>query len=72
MNASTQSQVIAEFETRFVEEELFSFPNSFTERVLQINKYEPSKEFAEAYLTQATAFYLEGVERREELRVVNS
>ncbi|MFD2744425.1 MULTISPECIES: HEPN domain-containing protein [Sphingobacterium] len=72
VNASTQAQVIAEFDTKFVQEALFSFPQSFSERVLQINKFEPSKEFAEAYLTQATAFYLEAVERREALRVANT
>lgn len=72
VNVSTQAQVISEFDERFVQEGLFTFPSTFTERVLQINKFEPSKEFADAYLIQATAFYLEGVERREELRVVNS
>ena len=49
---------------------VFAFPTTFAERVLQINKYEPSKEFAEVYLTQATAFYYEGAERRESLRVL--
>ncbi|MFD2599221.1 HEPN domain-containing protein [Sphingobacterium corticis] len=72
VNVSTQAQVISEFDERFVQEGLFTFPTTFTDRVLQINKFEPSKEFAGAYLIQSTAFYLEGVERREELRVVNS
>ncbi|WP_312136237.1 HEPN domain-containing protein [Sphingobacterium sp.] len=71
VNASTQSAVIQEFDTHYVNEGLFSFPTSFSERVLQINKYEPSKEFAETYLLQATAFGLEGAERREELKAVS-
>lgn len=70
VNASSQSAVINEFEARYVEEGIFTFPTTFTERVLQINKYEPSREFAETYLTQATAFYVEAAERREALRTV--
>lgn len=70
VNVSTQSAVINEFDTHYVNEGIFIFPTSFAERVLQINKFEPSREFAEAYLIQATGFYLDGAERREELRVV--
>lgn len=70
VNASTQTAVINEFDARYVEEGLFSFPTTFAERVLQINKYEPSKEFAEAYLIQATAFYFDAAERREALKLV--
>ncbi|WP_160069525.1 HEPN domain-containing protein [Sphingobacterium bovisgrunnientis] len=72
VNASTQTAVINEFDARYVQEGLFSFPTSFAERVLQINKYEPSKEFAEVFIKQATAFSYEAAERRESLRVVNS
>jgi len=71
VNASTQSAVISEFDKLYVQEGTFTFPSTFTERVLQINKYEPSKEFAETFLLQATAFYLEGAERRDELRLIN-
>lgn len=70
INVSTQSAVINEFDTRYVEEGIFTFPTTFATRVLQINKFEPSKEFAEAYLIQATGFYVEAAQRREELRVV--
>ncbi|MVZ66182.1 HEPN domain-containing protein [Sphingobacterium sp. DK4209] len=71
INSSTQSGVIQEFDNHYVNEGLFTFPTSFADRVLQINKYEPSKEFAETFLIQATAFSLEGAERREELKSVN-
>lgn len=70
INVSTQSAVINEFDTHYVEEGIFSFPTTFSERVLQINKYEPSREFADAFIIQATAFYLDAAERREALRVV--
>lgn len=72
INASTQTSVINEFDARYVEEGVFNFPVSFSDRVLQINKYTPSVEFAQAYLTQATAFYLEAADRRESLRLANN
>jgi len=68
VNASTQSAVINEFDEKYVSEGIFNFPVSFSDRVLQINKYEPSKEFSEAYIVQATAFYIEASERRDSLR----
>lgn len=69
INVSTQSAVINEFDSQYVAEGLFVFPTTFNERVLQINKYEPSKEFAGAYLLQSKAFYEEAAARREELRL---
>lgn len=71
INASSQAAVIQAFDTTYVEEGLFTFPTSFSERVLQINKYEPSLEFAQAYLIQASAFYVEAQQRREALRLIN-
>lgn len=64
VNASTQIAVINAFDDTYVDSGEFAFPVSFSERVLQINKYEPSKDFAQVYLTQATAFCYEGTERR--------
>lgn len=72
VNARTQVLVIEEFDKNFVEDGTFAFPTTFTERVLQINKYEPSKEFAETFLLQATAFHLEAADKREALRTANS
>ncbi len=71
INASTQTAVIQEFDDNYVNEDYFQFPASFSDRVLQINKYEPSEEFAKTYLLQAKAFCFEAKERREEWRVVN-
>lgn len=70
LSVSTQAAVLAEFDQHFISEDLFTLPTSFSERVLQINKYEPSKEFAETYLLQSKAFCLEAAERREELKAV--
>ncbi|WP_164108327.1 MULTISPECIES: HEPN domain-containing protein [Sphingobacterium] len=69
INASTQIAVIDAFDETYVANGDFQFPTSFSDRVLQINKYEPSKDFAKAYLTQATAFYYEGAERRAVLKL---
>ncbi|MFZ4861312.1 HEPN domain-containing protein [Sphingobacterium sp. Mn56C] len=71
VNSSTQSAVIQEFDLRYVQEGIFTFPTSFADRVLQLNKYQPSKDFAETYIVQATAFYYEAAARREALRSVN-
>ncbi len=71
INTSTQIAVIQEFDNHYVNEEQFQFPSTFSDRVLQINKYEPSEEFAKTYLLQAKAFFIEAKERREEWRVVN-
>lgn len=71
INASTQTAVIQEFDDNYVNDDYFQFPSTFSDRVLQINKYKPSEEFARTYLLQAKAFCIEAKERREEWRVVN-
>lgn len=72
VNASTQIAVMNEFDEKYVKTGIFDFPATFAERVLQINKYEPSKEFADTYLLQATAFYLEGAGKREKSQLATS
>lgn len=72
VNARTQALVIEEFDKHFVADGTFTFPTTFSERVLQINKYEPSREFAETFLLQATAFHLEAADKREEIRTINN
>src|SRR5690606_33938206 len=59
INASTQTAVIQEFDDNYVNDDHFQFPSTFSDRVLQINKYEPSEEFARTYLLQAKAFCIE-------------
>jgi sulfite reductase (ferredoxin) len=54
---NSQMAVIKDFDRIFVENESFSFPEgTFREHVLQINKHEPSKEFAEKFLNEAKLF----------------
>lgn len=57
ISSSTQTGVIREFDTNFVETGEVVLPSTFNELVLQINKNEPTEEFATAYLEQATQFY---------------
>lgn len=70
INASSQKAIIDGFDESYVADGTFGFSTTFSERVLQINKYEPSKEFAQVYMTQATAFYYEGAERRAALKLI--
>jgi sulfite reductase (ferredoxin) len=53
VNSSTQSGIIKEFTERF---EGQFVDGSFSDLVLQINKNEPSADFAESYLAQANDF----------------
>ncbi|MEO5910683.1 MAG: nitrite reductase [Pelobium sp.] len=53
VNQSTQTGVIKAFDEHFAPE---FYIESFTDLVLQINKNEPSQEFAESYLAQANDF----------------
>lgn len=56
VSSSTQIGVIREFDTNYVETGEFTLPSSFNELVLQINKNEPTEEFATAYLAAVRAF----------------
>jgi len=70
-SVSTQLAVINGFDEHYIDQGIYNLNTSFSEMVLQINKYEPSIEFAETYLKQATLFNLEGVQLREELRSIS-
>ncbi|MGY0041535.1 nitrite reductase [Pedobacter sp. NJ-S-72] len=65
VSSSTQTGVIREFDTHFVETGEVILPSTFNELVLQINKNEPTEEFATAYLEQATQFYAAMRAKRE-------
>ena len=57
VNSSTQIGVIREFDTHYVETGEFKLKSTFNELVLQINKNEPTAEFAAAYLADVTDFF---------------
>jgi sulfite reductase (ferredoxin) len=65
VNSSTQIGVIREFDKNYVETGEFSFPGTFNDLVLQINKNEPTEAFATAYLADVEAFY-SSIQRKRE------
>ena len=67
INSSTQIGILREFDANYVETGEVILPSTFNELVLQINKNEPSEEFAITYLNQATEFYKEMKAKREAL-----
>lgn len=56
INNSTQIGVVKEFDTHFVEAKQVELAGTFADEVLQINKHEPSEEFAQEYMLSATSF----------------
>jgi sulfite reductase (ferredoxin) len=65
VNCSTQTGVIKEFDTNYVETGEVILNSSFSDLVLQINKNEPSAEFAENYFKEAELFYTLSTAKRE-------
>ncbi len=69
ISSSTQIGVIREFDTHYVETGEIQINGSFNELVLQINKNEPSEEFATQYKAAANDFLnLVKVKREEVLQ----
>jgi len=64
VQCNTQTGIIRDFDTHFVQKGFFSDLGSFSDLVLQINKNEPSEEFANAYYQQAKDFIEQAKERR--------
>ncbi len=56
VSSSTQIGVIREFDKNYVETAEFSLNGTFNDLVLQINKNEPTQEFAIAYLAEVESF----------------
>jgi len=53
---NTHNSIIADFDEKFVLTGRFSIEGGFSAMVLQLNKNEPSEEFAKRYLTDAKSF----------------
>jgi len=67
INSSTQTGIIKEFDAQYVEKGEFSLNGTFNDLVLQINKNEPSEEFATRYLAAASSFLADVKVKREAL-----
>ncbi|MGZ3929655.1 MAG: nitrite reductase, partial [Mucilaginibacter sp.] len=68
VNSSTQAGIIREFDAHYIDKGEFRLEGSFNDLVLQINKNEPSEEFARAYLKTAGDF-LDAVKVKREALV---
>lgn len=64
VQCNTQTGIIRDFDTHFVQKGFFSELGNFGEIVLQINKNEPTEAFANAYYQQAKDFIEQAKERR--------
>ena len=67
INSSTQVGVIREFDHHYVETGEFNLSTNFSDLVLQINKNEPTAEFAQQYFSEADAFLNQIKEKRAAL-----
>jgi len=56
VHVNTHHTLIADFDKHLVDTGLIKLNSTYKELVLQINKNEPSKEFAETYFSQAQSF----------------
>lgn len=67
---NTHASIIKDFNNLFVESGRFPITGSFEDLVLQLNKYEPSEEFAVRYIKEADHFLREAKNyRQKELQV---
>lgn len=72
INGNSHHGIMKEFDANFVDTGTFSFPGGFNQHVLQINKHEPSAEFAKRYLASAIDFYQEAKVKMENREAVNA
>lgn len=56
VKCNTHAGIINDFDTHFINDGKFTLAGSFSDLVLQINKNEPSKDFADSYLESANQF----------------
>lgn len=56
INSSTQTGIMRDFDEQYKDSQILEGINSFTEMALQINKNEPTAEFAENYLASTVDF----------------
>ncbi|MFB9844608.1 HEPN domain-containing protein [Mucilaginibacter ginsenosidivorans] len=67
INSGSQAGIIKEFDAQYVEKGEFTLDGTFSDLVLQINKNEPSEEFARTYLAAANGFLSTVKVKREAL-----
>lgn len=71
IHSSTQIAIIRDFDKNFVESGEFLVSGGFEDRVLEINKHEPSEAFARQYLAGVIDFYQTVAAKRSVTAEVN-
>ncbi|SEL15419.1 HEPN domain-containing protein [Parapedobacter koreensis] len=71
INSSSHHGILKDFDAHFVETGELAIAGGFGERVLQINKHDPSEVFARQYLAAAIDFYEATKAKREVKDTVN-
>jgi sulfite reductase (ferredoxin) len=66
VECNTQIKILQDFDKTFVTDGTFRIENGFENMVLQINRYEPEKEFAESYVAQFHQFLKAVIAYREQ------
>lgn len=57
VKTNTQAEIVKQFDDHFVATSQLKLKSTFSEKVYQINKEEPTKKFAEQYLQDAKELY---------------
>jgi len=65
VKCNTHKGIIEDFDTHYVEAGKFNLEDTFAVQVLEINKREPSEEFAKSYYNTAQAFVQQMLELRK-------
>ncbi len=65
VKCNSQRKIISDFQELYVEAGKIEFEGDFSEVVLQINKQEPSEEFARSFLQYSQDFFKKVIEIRE-------
>lgn len=71
VHVNTHHTLINDFDKHYIEAGLLKLDGTFKDKVLQINKNEPTKEFAELYFEQASKFYTDIKLLREKSLIEN-
>jgi sulfite reductase (ferredoxin) len=67
VKSSSQTAIIRDFDLQYVATAEFNLNGSFSDMILEINKHEPSEEFAKTYMESAKSFLALVKAKREEL-----
>src|SRR5205814_1728748 len=66
VQCNTQAGILRDFDVHFTQKGMYTDSDSFKETVLQMNKVEPSEEFAISYVQQAEDFVAFAKQLREQ------